>query len=153
SQRDVFFGNDIQSGNDFNLPWDTNTFPNIDYVNNVENIYLLPPLGSNYTITVRARRVNVNALPQHPNNTVQDFALVISSGDGETNSALALNPVVNNVVVSNPPTVLTNEFVDSPTDFGQILYVQQSGANTPLLGTDNLTTLPLSRQGQELLFD
>ena len=151
--RDVFFGNDIQAGNDFNLPWDTNAAPNIDYVNNLENIYLLPPLGTNYTITVHARRVNVNALPQNPNNTVQDFALVISSGDGETNSALTLNPAVSSVVMTNPPTVLTNEFTDSPTDFGQILYVQQSGANTPLLGTNTLTTLPLGRQGQELLFD
>src|SRR5262249_6528488 len=88
-----------------------------------------------------------------PNNTVQDFALVISSGDGETNSALTLNPVANNVVVSNPPTVLTNAFADSPTDFGQILYIQQSGANTPLLGTGTLTTLPLGRQEQKLFFN
>src|SRR5205823_4633068 len=89
----------------------------------------------------------------HTNNTVQDFALVISSGDGDTNRALTLNPQVNGLVMPNPPTALTNDFAESPTDFGQILYVQQSGANTPLLGTNTLTTLPLGRQGQELLFN
>ncbi len=39
---DVFFGNDIIAGNDFNFPWDTNTVPNVDVVNNVENVFLSP---------------------------------------------------------------------------------------------------------------
>jgi subtilisin-like proprotein convertase family protein len=153
-QQDIFFGNDIQSGNDFNLPWDTNTPPNIDYVNNVENVYLLPPLGTNYSITVRGKRVNVNALTVHSNNTVQDFALVISSGDGETNTALSLGaPSVSGLVMTNPPTIITNDFIESPTDFGQILALQQSGANTPLLGTNTVTTLPLGKQEQEVAFN
>jgi subtilisin-like proprotein convertase family protein len=152
-QQDVFFGNDIQSGNDFNLPWDTNTAPNIDYVNNVENVYLLPPLGTNYSITVRAKRVNVNALTVNGNNTVQDYALVISSGDGETNTALSLGSSVSGLVATNAPTIITNDFVESPTDFGQIISLQQAGANTPLLGTNTLSTLPLGKQGQEVLFD
>src|SRR5262249_54786675 len=53
----------------------------------------------------------------------------------------------------NAPTVVTNDFVESPTDFGQILNLQQSGANTPLLGTNTLTTAPLGKQSQEVLFD
>ena len=36
----VYFGNDIQTGNDFNQPWQTNDVP--DSVNNVENVYLEP---------------------------------------------------------------------------------------------------------------
>ena len=38
-------------------------------------------LDSRYTITVLGRRVNVNAVTSNTNNIVQDYALVISSGD------------------------------------------------------------------------
>ena len=41
---EVFFGNDIPAGSDFNVAWDTNTVPNVDTVNNVENVYLSPAL-------------------------------------------------------------------------------------------------------------
>jgi len=82
------------------VPWDTNTAPNLDYVNNVENVYLLPPPGTNYSITVRGRRVNVNALTVQPNNTVQALRWVLSSGDGETNTALTLNPGVSSLVTT-----------------------------------------------------
>ncbi len=51
----VYFGNDIQSGANFNNPWDTNGPPNLDTVNNVENVYIAPTLGSNYSITVIGR--------------------------------------------------------------------------------------------------
>ena len=153
TQQDIFFGNDIQSGNDFNLPWDTNSLPNVDYVNNVENVYLLPPLGTNYSITVRGKRVNVNAVTAHPNNVVQDYALVISSGDGETNSALQLLTSAPGPASPTPPTIITNDFAESPVDFGQILYLQQAGANTPLLGTNTVTTIPLLKQAQDELYD
>ena len=80
-------GNDIPPGSDFNEIWDTNTPPNIDSVNNVENIYISAPpgapLNTNYSVTVFAHRVNVNAVTAHTNNVVQDYALVISSGNGE----------------------------------------------------------------------
>jgi len=51
----------------------------VDSVNNVENVYLIPQLGSNYAVTVFARNVNVNAVTAHTNATVQDYALVIPS--------------------------------------------------------------------------
>src|SRR5205085_12464941 len=79
---DVFFGNDIFPGNDFNLPWDTNQPIHLDVINNVENVYLAPVLDARYSVTVIGRRVNVNALSAHPNNVAQDYALVVSSGDG-----------------------------------------------------------------------
>ncbi|MGH7973483.1 MAG: S8 family serine peptidase, partial [Limisphaerales bacterium] len=55
---DVFFGNDITAGHDFNTPWNTNQAPVIDVVNNVENVYIGPPLGTNYSVTVIGHRVN-----------------------------------------------------------------------------------------------
>ena len=79
----VFFGNDIPAASTFNLAWDTNAAPRPDLVNNVENVYLAPPLGTNYSITVLARRVNVNAVTAHTNDVVQDYALVVSSSNGE----------------------------------------------------------------------
>src|SRR2546430_858772 len=55
---EVFLGNNISSGVDFNQPGDTNALA--DFVNNVENVFLQPALGTNYSITVAGRRVNVN---------------------------------------------------------------------------------------------
>ncbi len=78
----VFYGNDIPPGSDFNEPADTNGPPPADSVNNVENVYLPPPQGTNYSVTDYARRVNVNAVTSNTNNVVQDYALVISCGDG-----------------------------------------------------------------------
>ena len=80
---DVFYGNDIPDGSTFNESWDTNGPPNIDVINNVESIYISPPLGTNYTITVVGSRVNVNAVTANTNNVVQDFALVIGNGDAQ----------------------------------------------------------------------
>ena len=60
--------------------------PNPDSVNNVENVYLFPPLATNYSVTVYAHRVNVNAVTMNTNNVVQDYALVVcraGTGDGE----------------------------------------------------------------------
>src|SRR5207247_10585085 len=60
---DVFLGNDIGQSSNFTLsPWDTNAPPNVDSVNNVENVYLISPLGNNYAVTVYAQHFNVNAM-------------------------------------------------------------------------------------------
>src|SRR6266700_1510443 len=141
---DVFFGNDIAGGNDFTLPWDTNSAPNIDSVNNVENVYLEPILDVNYSVTVVGRRVNVNAVTAHTNNVAQDYALVISCGNGRTTNALTLSPDTG-IVTNNPPqvTVVTNNIPLVPGNgmIGGILLHQHVGANPPLLGT-NLVPLP-----------
>jgi subtilisin-like proprotein convertase family protein len=79
----VFFGNDIPAGSAYNVTRSaTNNPTNFDSVNNVENVYLFPPLGTNYSITVFGRRVNVNAVDSNTNGVVQDYALVVSYGDG-----------------------------------------------------------------------
>jgi hypothetical protein len=59
---EVYYGNDIAAGQIFNQPWDTNSPPHLDFVNNVENIFLSPPLAGSYSVTVLGRRVNVNAV-------------------------------------------------------------------------------------------
>ena len=142
----VYFGNDIASGNDFNQAWNTNLVANIDSVNNVENVFLSPTLGigsklsTNYTITITGRRVNVNAVTAQTNNVCQDYALVISSGDGLVTNALVFDSS-SPIVSSNLPlvTVITNTFVNSPGFSGGILFNQRAGAQPELLGTNTIT--------------
>lgn len=138
---EVFFGNDIPENSTFTFPWETNAVQNIDLVNNVENVYLAPTLGSNYSVTVFARRVNVNAVTAQANNVVQDYALVISSGSGEVADALYLaGPgavVFTNAYAYPEVTPITNQFPANPTVGGGIMMGQHVGANTPLLGTTN----------------
>lgn len=92
----VFYGNNFPNGSDYTdgilPPQDPGALfiPPFDAVNNVENVFIASPgdLGTNYTITVRARRVNVNSVTgffdatKENNDVVQDFALVISSDLG-----------------------------------------------------------------------
>ncbi len=153
---DVFYGNDIPGGSVFNQPWDTNGTPNIDLVNNVQNVYLGPPLGTNYSITVMAQRVNVNAVTANTNNVVQDYALVISSGDAGaiaapfsslTESALFVSPnlpvltvvtdsvpLFNQRVGANPQAALTTNGVASQWNF----YIY---TNTPSLADSTYTNV------------
>jgi subtilisin-like proprotein convertase family protein len=124
---EVFVGNHFETGDIYTRP-DDPSFAEItpaDTVNNVENVYLFgalgSPLGSNYTVTVRGSHVNVNAVTQHTNDVVQDYALVISGGAR--------------------PTVATNSPITTPTKLvtvasnGVALLYQHVGANTPLLST------------------
>jgi len=134
----VYFGNDIPASSQVNFPWDTNTAPTIDSVNNIENVYLPSPLGSNYSITINARRVNVNAVTAHTNDVVQDYALVISSGNGEATNALTISNLVSTAFLLNPAVYVTNSLVQS--DFSAaFLQNQRVGANTPLLPFLNST--------------
>ncbi len=133
---DVFYGNNFSTaGNpNYSLAAGTNGAPILDMVNNVRNIYLQPPIGSNYTVTVYGRSVNVNAVTAQSNNVVQDFALVISSADAYDSVSNALT------IVANPP-------VTNPTGDPDITFVtttntpllnQLAGENTPLLGTNSV---------------
>jgi subtilisin-like proprotein convertase family protein len=139
---DVFLGNDIRAGNDFNLSWNTNLPPSIDAVNNVENIYLKYPLSTNYSVTVIGHRVNVNAVTAHTNDVVQDYALVVSSGDGTETNALTLQANQFQNVFATTPNVyfVTNQFPLDPEDpiSGGFLAHQRVGANTPLMGTNTV---------------
>jgi subtilisin family serine protease/subtilisin-like proprotein convertase family protein len=136
----VYFGNDIAAGNDYNLAWNTNTAPNNDVVNNVENIYINQPLGARYSVTVAGRHVNVNAVTANTNDVVQDYALVVSCGDGQITNALSLTATTSAFVTAPLVSTVTNQFPPNP-DFpitGGLLLNQHVGANTPLLGTNTV---------------
>ena len=150
---EVFFGNDIQVGSDYNVSWDTNTVAKVDVVNNVENIYLSPSLtlkgilDTNYSITVVGRRVNVNAVTANPDNVAQDYALVISSGDGQPASTFTLNANTPIVYQTQPlVTIISNQFAGSRGYSGGFLLNQHVGANTPLLGTNSIV-MPTEANG------
>ena len=130
----IFYGNDIGEGSIFNNPESAGTPPVLDAINNVENVFIANPLGANYSITVIGRAVNVNAVTAHTNNVVQDFALVISCGEGEVTNAFTV-------------TTTATSFVSNPTGDQNITYVMTTntpmlnqivGASTPLLGTNTL---------------
>jgi hypothetical protein len=111
---EVYFGNDIRADNDFNLAWSTNDPPAWDFVNNVENVFLKEPLSTNYSVTVFARHVNVNAVTAHTNDVVQDFALVISSGNGDLTNAITLERRETVALTLPWVTVVTNNLPDNP---------------------------------------
>ncbi len=131
---DVFFGNDIPPGSRFNSPWNTNTPPNLDVVDNVENVYLAPPLATNYSVTVVARNVNVNAVTARADGVVQDYALVLAAGDGQVAGALAVTDAP--VVSVNSPNVIfiTNSFAPDQGITGGLLINQRAGAQGSLPG-------------------
>ena len=151
----VYYGNDIASRMEFNEAWDTNLVANLDMVNNVENVYLSPSMGidsqlsENYSITVVGRRVNVNAVTAQTNNVCQDYALVISGGDGLITNAISFD-ASSPVVADDQPlvTIITNSFTGSPDFVGGILFNQRAGASPQLLGTN---TMPISNAANAVL--
>jgi subtilisin-like proprotein convertase family protein len=126
----VYYGNDIPARSTFNTAQNATNTPNLDFINNVENVYLPPLAGTNFAVTVVGCRVNVNAVTAHTNDVVQDYALVISSGNGEVTNAFTVTDLG---AVSNPTTDQQITFV---TTTNQPLLNQFVGANTPLLGTN-----------------
>ena len=139
STGEIYFGNDFPANSTFTFASDTNAPPIVDSVNNVENVYLTPSLGTNYSVTVFARRVNVNAVTAQTNNVVQDYALVISSGNGDTATLnLGSASALPALAVPTAVTVVSNLFSDPGGTFTSgSLTDQRVGANTPLLGTTN----------------
>jgi subtilisin-like proprotein convertase family protein len=135
---EVFFGNDFPAGGSFSVPWDTLSPPNLDVVNNVENVYLAPPLGAAYSFTVIARGVNVNAVAAQATNVAQDCALVISSGDGAVADALTLTDAPIASATSSNVMFLTNAFAAGSGISGALLVNQRAGANPPLLDVGSI---------------
>ena len=135
---DVFWGNDIPAGTNFNQAWAPNTTPNADMVNNVENVFLAPPLGANYSVTVCARHVAVNAVTGTPDAVAQDYALVLSAGDGQVADALTVTDGPEDFAVTPNVTVVTNEFLLDPLDSGAVLLGQRAGASSPVLNSETV---------------
>jgi len=135
---EVFWGNDIPSGSSFNSPWQAGATPNLDRVNNVENVFLSPTLGSNYSVTVLGHRIGVNALTERPVGAMQDYALVISSGDGQVANALNVTDAPSGFIPVPFVTVITNNFGPANGDSGALLLGQRVGAFQPLPGTNTV---------------
>jgi subtilisin-like proprotein convertase family protein len=153
----VYYGNDISSGT-YNTPENTNSPPNLDSINNVENVFISPPVSGHYSVTVVGRDVNVNAVTAQTNNSagvyapnvVQDYALVISSGDGAATNTSAIIVTTNNP--SGGPSFVSNPTGDQQITFitatnAGVLLNQFVGANTPLLGTSTLLLTNNTTQG------
>ncbi|HEV2318984.1 MAG TPA: S8 family serine peptidase, partial [Verrucomicrobiae bacterium] len=151
-QNVVYYGNDIGSSGYNNVENPTNA-PFVDVVNNIQKVIIKPfrstnsAFDSHYSFTVIGNRVNVNAVTEATNNDVQDFALVISSGDnGEISNAIS--SVTDNGIVSNP----TADQYITQAQTNTILLNQTAGANTPLLGTNiaafTTNTVAYSTNGQ-----
>jgi len=131
---EVYFGNDITGGS-FNSVWATNGSPVVDSVNNVENVFIAPPVGTNFSVTVRARSVNVNAITAHPDGIAQDYALVISSGDQQVASAFTVTPPAVSSPDTRNVTIITNT-----TTTPLPLFNQTVGANSQFIVTTNGAT-------------
>ncbi len=130
---DVYYGNDIPAGSIYNEIAVTNGPAPADAVNNVENVYLPPQTGTNFSVTVLGHHVNVNAVTLNTNNIAQDYALVISSGDA---GVTATSPFQNftdttPVVSSNNVSPVTTLINDLP------LLNERVGANSQYAATTN----------------
>ncbi|HEU5124491.1 MAG TPA: S8 family serine peptidase [Verrucomicrobiae bacterium] len=143
TDKSVYYGNDIQPDSNFSSAWNTNGTPNRDFINNVENVFIAPtPFSTNnqqFSITVLGRNVNVNAVPGHTNKVAQDFALVISSGNGQVTNALTLAsfpPTTTASTAYTNITYMTNQFAGTGVTnlSGGLLLNQHVGANSPLIG-------------------
>ncbi len=129
----VFYGNNFVTDGLFTqVTSPSNDLPQLDNVNNVENVFVPPPLGTNYVVSVVARRVNVNAVTDHPNGVVQDFALVVSLGDNsDVEAPFQLEPIeeLEADYVEIPSVVAITNSIPRLND--------RVGANAPLLSSAN----------------
>jgi subtilisin family serine protease len=148
----VYYGNDIGPNQVFNTQESsTNPAPNLDDINNVENVFLPANAGTNFTVVIRATAVNVNAVTSNSNNIVQDFAFVVSSGNGSNTNGFSItasspgsNPTGGQritVITATNASPLMNQFV---------------GASSPLVGTNivqftNVLQLGTNSSGQVTL--
>ena len=130
----IYYGNDFSGTTGLSQRWNTNAAPNRDIINNVRQVVLPPLLAGHYSVTVQGRLVNVNSVTAHTNDTVQDFALVVSCTGGlsATNAFTATDGGLS----SNPTGSQNITFV---TTTNSPLFNQFAGENTPLLGTNNLS--------------
>ena len=112
----------------------TNFTAALDLANNVENVYIPPPLASRYSITVQARRVYVDAVDNAdtapPSGIMQDYALVASVGRFETNGGLRLDPAIAIGLDTNRVVKTYN------TNYTMLLH-ERVGANPPYLTDRN----------------
>lgn len=139
--EEVYYGNNI-GPSVYNSMGATN-----DVINNVENVFLEQPSAQKYRVTVYARRVNVDALsgfydaesPKDHVDVVQDFALVMSSGNPDVSNAFKIKTDKPEAIDLPPITTLTN---------GMPMLGQHVGANSALAKTaDTNLSVYANRRG------
>ncbi len=151
----LYLGNNFSPGSDFvepfvvsttdtNLPAVTNLTQVVgdarDYVNNVENIYIRPPLAASYNVVVKGHRVNVNSVNSHSNYIGQDYALVISSGNVAPSNNVNL-AVTGPVAFASDNSNRIASLVRANTNANSAaLFNQRVGANSALIVSTNGTT-------------
>jgi len=129
SDGQIYYGNNFDGGATFTSATASNAPPKTDIVNNVENVYLNRGLNGRYLVTVRATRVNVNAVPQNLTSVAQDYALVISTErTGGVGAGLTVSDQPQGYNPAPLVTVVTN---------GVALLNQRVGANSPLILSTN----------------
>ncbi|HSY17994.1 MAG TPA: S8 family serine peptidase, partial [Candidatus Acidoferrales bacterium] len=130
----VYYANNFSTAGTppFSAPFSSSNAPAYDGINNVQNIFLPPTLGTNYSVTVYGRAVNVNAVTLEQTNIVQDYALVISCGDGNNTSGITVTPLA-------PPAAAAPvaPHVDYLATTNSIYFNQFAGANSPWLSTND----------------
>ena len=136
---DVYVGNDIPEQTDYNDRRNTNNPPKFDMVNNVENVFIREARGTNYSVTVLGRRVNVNAVTGNTNLVVQDYALVVSCGDLTLTNGLGLTALApaGSVTATNIMAVRSTREITN----GVAVLNERVGANSPLASTNRVIPL------------
>ncbi len=133
---EVYYGNDFPGGSIYTTGSVTPTNAVADAVNNVENVFLPGGLSADYAIYVTARRVNVNAVTGMTNGIVQDYALVVSTGDLRLTAPFNLDQTPTRLY-DNRPSV---KFFTSSTN-GLPFMAERVGANPPMVGSTNGTNV------------
>ena len=132
----VYYGNDIPASSAYNQPENPTTPAGVR--SHQQRGKRLSDAGHGHEFFRHGHglRVNVNAVTAQTNNVVQDYALVISCGEGEVTNAFT---VTDNGIVSNPTGDQDITFV---TTTNTPLLNQFVGANAPLLNATNITFGP-----------
>ena len=129
---EVFVGNNFGDGSDYTQALATNSTNNAffdlrDSVNNVENVYLKPPLSqSGYAVAVQGRRVNVNAVHERDDGTLQDYVLVVSTGNPLLPTPFTVTDPIQMTFQLQPP-------VAAFTSNSMPMLFRRVGATPPLL--------------------
>jgi subtilisin-like proprotein convertase family protein len=136
---EVYVGNGIPADRIDNAEVPANAERLYDNINNVENVFVRDPLGTNYGIYVIARHVNVNAVTAQTNEVVQDYALVVSITDHSITNGIRFEQQTNapawivKDATGRTITLLTN---------GLPLLHERAGANSPLIVTNQVGLSP-----------
>jgi subtilisin-like proprotein convertase family protein len=136
---EVYVGNGIPADRIYNAEVPADTERVYDNVNNVENVFVSDPLGTNYGIYVIARHVNVNALTSQTNGVAQDYALVLSISDQTITNGIRFEQQTNaprwiiDDATGRTITLVTN---------GLPLLHERAGANWPLTVTNQVGLSP-----------